>query len=519
MTTVSANVVRKSLVSARAGIVFAGVLGMISLIMASTMINVAVPHIMGAYGLGQDQAHWMSSGFLAAMTVSMLANAALVTRFGARAVFLGAILLFTAASIGGLFAPNYAMVVLARATQGLCAGIVQPLVMGTLFLVFEPHERGKAMGLVGMGIVMGPAIGPILGGVIVDEIGWRYSFVGAVPFAVLAAIAGLLFMPGRDPKVHRAPFNVLSFCLITASTLLFLNGITAGQREGWWDDRSFAMLFGAALSLAAFIAFELSSKRPLIQMRLFTYRMYVMSTVVGIMFGAGMFGSIYLAPILAQSVHGYSATDAGIMLLPGSIVAMLTFAISGRLSQRLSPSILMPVGLILFAVSNWWLAGSSMATAFWALAWMIAFGRIGLGIVMPALNYSALSAVPAELVPYASGTLNFLRMTGAAFGVNALAITLDMQFDSAYKSLRAMQTSANEATQAAMTDLSAVFTAGGLPMSTSNAAAMSYLRDMLSLKALEASFQTAFWALALVFVVAAVAAAVLMRETSSERQP
>jgi acid phosphatase family membrane protein YuiD len=110
-------------------------------------------------------------------------------------------------------------------------------------------------------------------------------------------------------------------------------------------------------------------------------------------------------------------------------------------------------------------------------------------------------------------------MTGAAFGVNALAITLDMQFDSAYKSLRAMQTSANEATQAAMTDLSAVFTAGGLPMSTSNAAAMSYLRDMLSLKALEASFQTAFWALALVFVVAAVAAAVLMRETSSERQP
>jgi predicted MFS family arabinose efflux permease len=247
-------------------------------------------------------------------------------------------------------------------------------------------------------------------------------------------------------------------------------------------------------------------------MRLFTYRMYVMATIVGAMFGAGMFGSIYLAPILAQLVHSYSATDAGIMLLPGGIVAMLTFPIAGRLSQRVSPSILMPVGLILFAISNWWLASSSMETAFWTLAWMIAFGRIGLGIVMPALNYSALSAVPPELVPYASGTLNFVRMTGAAIGVNALAITLDVRFGGAIKSLAAMQTSANEATRAAMLDLSALFASGGLPASASNTAAMSYLRDLLSLKALEASFQTAFLVLALGFVVAAIAAAILMRE-------
>ena len=505
-----------SYVGGRTGVMFAGVLGMIALIMASTMINVAVPHIMGAYGLGQDQAHWMSSGFLAAMTVSMLANAALVTRFGARTVFLGAILIFTAASIAGLLAPNYLTVVLARALQGFCAGIIQPLVMGTLFLVFEPHERGKAMGLVGMGIVMGPAIGPILGGMIVDGIGWRYSFVGAVPFALLAAVAGLFFMPLKDPNAHRAPFNLLSFCLVTAATLLFLNGITASQREGWWDDRSFAMLFGAALAAVAFVIIELRSRHPLIQMRLFTYRMYVMATIVGAMFGAGMFGSIYLAPILAQLVHSYSATDAGIMLLPGGIVAMLTFPIAGQLSQRVSPSILMPVGLILFAISNWWLASSSMETAFWTLAWMIAFGRIGLGIVMPALNYSALSAVPPELVPYASGTLNFVRMTGAAIGVNALAITLDVRFGGAIKSLAAMQTSANEATRAAMLDLSALFASGGLPASASNTAAMSYLRDLLSLKALEASFQTAFLVLALGFVVAAIAAAILMREPRSK---
>ena len=122
------------------GIMFAGVLGMIALIMASTMINVAVPQIMGAYGLGQDQAHWMSSGFLAAMTVSMLANAAVVTRIGPRNAFLTAIAIFVIASIVGLNAPNYAVVVGARFTQGFCAGIIQPLVMGCL-LYTSPSPR------------------------------------------------------------------------------------------------------------------------------------------------------------------------------------------------------------------------------------------------------------------------------------------------------------------------------------------------------------------------------------------
>ena len=493
------------------GIMFAGVLGMIALIMASTMINVAVPQIMGAYGLGQDQAHWMSSGFLAAMTVSMLANAAVVTRIGPRNAFLTAIAIFVIASIVGLNAPNYAVVVGARFTQGFCAGIIQPLVMGTLFLVFEPHERGKAMGLVGMGIVMGPAVGPILGGWIVDEIGWRFSFIGAVPFAMMAAVAGLFFMPGRKAGTRPAAFNPLSFCLVTLATLLFLNGITTGQREGWWDDGTFALLFGSACAAVGFVVLELQSAQPLIAMRLFTFRLYIMSAIVGIMFGAGMFGSIYLAPILAQLVHSYSATEAGLMLLPGGIASMLTFPIAGRLIQRVSPALMIPVGLLLFAISNWWLSGSSMATGFWTLALMIAFGRIGLGVVMPAINYAALDAVSSDLVPHASGTLNFLRMTGAAIGVSVLAIILETGIAAGRDEFAGMQSADNPATAEVLADMAAMLAAAGMAPGARGGATMAYLVDILTLKATEGAFQTAFLVLAVGFVVAAAAAAVLMR--------
>ncbi len=163
-------------------------LGMVATIMASTMINVAIADIMGAYGVGQDRVHWLMTGFLAATTTCMLLNAWFVRNLGPRNTFILASLLFTAASILGQVAPNFETVVAARIIQGACAGLIQPLGLNVIFMAFPRAERGKAMGVFGVGVMVGPAIGPIIGGFIVDAVDWDVVFTGSLPFMALGAV-------------------------------------------------------------------------------------------------------------------------------------------------------------------------------------------------------------------------------------------------------------------------------------------------------------------------------------------
>ena len=162
-------------------------LGMMCTIMASTMANVAIADIMGAFGVGQNRVHWVSTGFLAATTVCMLLNAWFLHRLGPRSTFLVASALFALAGLLGHFAPTFEGVVAARVLQGACGGVIQPLSLSVIFSVFPAHERGKAMGLFGVGVMLGPALGPLYGGIIIDLLEWRYVFTGPLVFMALGA--------------------------------------------------------------------------------------------------------------------------------------------------------------------------------------------------------------------------------------------------------------------------------------------------------------------------------------------
>lgn len=493
------------------GVTITTMIAMISMIMTSTMVNVAIPDMMGAFGLGQDQAHWMSTGFLAAMTVSMLLNAWLVNRFGPRVAFLGAVGLFIVASIMGQASPTYGGLVVARVVQGFCAGVIQPLSMTTVFLVYPPEERGRAMGWFGMGVVLGPTIGPVFGGIIVDTVSWPWVFSAPVPIMAVSAALGWVFMPGRDPAARQIGVNLLSFALITASLALLLNGITTGQREGWDTDRCFVLLVGSAASFAWFLYREATHAEPLIQLKLFSVWQYTASAIVAVVFGAGMFGTLFLIPIMVQTVQGFTATKAGLMLLPGGMVAMAVFPIAGRLSQTVAPVWPISVGLLVFMLSCYWLMSAEIATGFWVLALLVAFGRIGLGLVMPSLNLGAMSAVPRDLVPSAAGTMNFIRMTGAAIGVNALAIIIDSRIASHGQALLATQTPGNIPLSELVASLSAQLAAAGVPASDRHGAALAYVRDLLDLKAHELAFHDGFAVLTAAFGIGLVTTLLLMR--------
>ena len=172
-------------------------MGTIATILTATIVNVALPDIMGAFGMGQDKAQLLSTGFLAAMTGTMLLNAWMVDTLGQRATFMLAITIFIAASIMGGLAPAEGVLILARVLQGGAAGILQPLAMQTIFQVFPPEKRGSAMGIYGIGVVLAPALGPTLGGIMVDSFSWRYVFFMAVPFCFIGLFMAAILMPGR----------------------------------------------------------------------------------------------------------------------------------------------------------------------------------------------------------------------------------------------------------------------------------------------------------------------------------
>ena len=204
--------------------------GMMGSVMSSTMVNIAIPDIMGAYGIGQDQAHWMSTAFLCAMPVTMLTNGWFVDNFGARNTFIGACIVFSLAALVGQFIPSYWGLVVVRTVQGACGGLLQPLTMSIIFPLFPPAERGRAMAIYFMGFVIGPAMGPAVGGVLVDYANRRDVFGASIPLMVVAGVLGARYLPYRSASATRPRLNWLSLSLIALSIGAFLTGISNGPR-------------------------------------------------------------------------------------------------------------------------------------------------------------------------------------------------------------------------------------------------------------------------------------------------
>ena len=484
-------------------------LGMMSSIMTSTMVNVAIPDIMGAFGIGQDRAHWLSTGFLAAMTVAMLLNAWFVRNIGARNTFVLANVVFVGASMMGFSSPSFDGIIVARVIQGACAGLIQPLGMSVIFTAFPPAERGKAMGIFGMGVVVGPALGPLIGGLIVDGLDWRFVFLGALPISVLAAALGTRYVPGRAANATRGRLNWISFVLVTAAVVAFLNGISQGQREGWGAPLVLALLGGAALAMLLFAEVESRTRHPLLNPRLFADRGFAVASVIGFMFGAGMFGTIYLMPIFVQTIQGFTATKAGTLLLTAEILAIAMYPVAGWLAQHYRPGYPIAAGLALFGVSAFSLTAADSDSGFWFLVGWSAVGRIGLATVFPALTASALATLAKDMVAQGAGTMNFIRMTGGAFGVNLMAILLERGASGHAALLTASQTAANDTTRSLLERTSGLLIEAGLPAGQRMALALDYLGDMIVARADGLAFRDAFMVLAIGFAVASFSALLL----------
>lgn len=481
-------------------------LGTLSALLSSTIINVAIPEIMGVFGIGQDRAQWLSTAFLTSMTATMLLNSWALQRWGARMTYVTGMTGFAGASVLGGISPDENVLILSRVFQGAAVGIIQPLTMVVMFQVFPPAQRGRAMGLYGMGVVLGPAIGPALGGLLIDEIGWRSVFFMGLPICAAAVPLGLLFAPGREPHLPSIRFDWTGLALLSVFLGFMLTYLSNGNRIGWDDAWIETYLVIALVSGAGFLYWEMQTSDPLINLRLFKFPGFSVVSVIGFIFGAGIYGSTYLVPLFSQIVQGLSPTDSGILLMPAGLVLTVIFPLAGRLSDLVPLRWPMLAGLLLFALSVFLMRRADVNTPFATLVGWIVLGRVGLAVIMPAMNVAALRTIPDALMSQASGSINFTRQLGGAFGVNLLAILVESRTAFHSASLASTQTEENFVTREALDEVGRMLAAAGPSPLEESALAMQYLGRAIYLQASSRAFQDGFLAVALLFMIAVIPA-------------
>jgi hypothetical protein len=400
-------------------------------------------------------------------------------------------LVFMAGSVLGGISPTTDLLILARIMQGAATGIITPMSMSMVFALFPAGRQGVVLGITAIGLVLAPAVGPALGGFLIDNLNWRYVYFMGIPFSLVVVPMALLFMPTRDPDLPIPRLDWVGLLLISLAISSLLIVLSNGQREGW--NSNFVLTwFAVTLSASgSFFYWETHTEHPLLDLRVFGYYKFALISVLAFIFGAGLFGSTYLVPLFLQIGQNLTASDAGLMMLPAALVMGALFPLSGY--------------------SSYLLAGADSYTGWWTLAWWLVISRIGIGIMAPALNLSAIQGLPIEHLQQGAGVLNFVRQLGGAFGVNLLSVSLDYRLTFHRDALIATQSWDHSDTFALMGELQRELVGAGLSFWEQQSIAYSAVGRIVYRQAYIYAFQDSFLILCALFTATVIPLSLLRR--------
>lgn len=400
------------------------VFGVFMIILDSTIINIAFTTLRVQFGATLADAQWVLSIYVLALGVTTPVSGFLADRFGIKRMYLLGLALFTVGSVLCGLAPNLWMLIVARAIQGIGGGIAQPLGPAQLFRAFPPKEQGTALGLFGIALVVAPALGPILGGWLVDLGVWRLIFFVNVPIGILGVFLGSHFL--LDYRVEKRP-KFDPFGLIT-SVLGFgsvLYAASIAENDGWTGLTTLSFLgFGVVmLALHAFIELKLT-KEPMLDLRLFTKPLFLNATLVGYVATVALFGAEFLMPVYLQAFRGHTALEAGFILLGVAATSAIATPLAGRLYDKIGPRMIMLVGFAILCVNTWQLSKIEPLTPTSYIIFLLALRGLAIGLTLQTSFVTALAAIPLDQLPRGSSLLNSTRFVVQAVSVAALATVL-----------------------------------------------------------------------------------------------
>jgi DHA2 family multidrug resistance protein len=406
-------------------IAFAVVLAALMQVIDSSIVNVALPDMMGNLGAGLDEIAWVSTGYILASVIIIPLTGWLGSLLGRKRYFVGSIVVFTLASLLCGASHSLGALIFWRIVQGLGGGALMTVSQAVLLESFPRAEAGTAMALFGLGVMVGPTIGPTLGGWLTDNYGWPWIFYVNLPVGILAAMMIAAYV--HDPEHQRRPptidYQGIAFLAVSVGAIQYV--LEHGQREDWFDSRRIIWLsvmgvFGAALLLWR----ELTTDHPVIDFRVMKHRQMWVGTLLGVVMGIGLYAMSFTLPVFLQSDLRMTAQQTGIALLPGAIATAVSMGVVGRLTGRFDPRLLITIGALIFALAAWQLAHITGQSGRQDFFWPLIFRGVGLGLMFVPLTTVTLAELTSRELPQGTGLYNFFRQLGGSFGIAGIATLL-----------------------------------------------------------------------------------------------
>ena len=465
-----------------------------------TVINVALPHMQGSLSAGVDEISWVLTSYLAANAVVLPATGWLAGILGRKRFFLLCTVGFTLASALCGLAPNLNVLLLARVLQGIAGGPLMPLSQAIMWEIFPFRQRGMAMAVWGMGIMMAPIFGPTLGGWITDNWSWRWTFYINLPIGILGffAASAILF----DPPYLRRPgkIDIPGLCLMVVGFLSLQLFLDQGERYEWFDS-NFIVILGvtAVVALVGFLVRELTADEPILDLGVYRDRNFAAASVIMVFVMFGFFSSMVLLALFTQKVLGYDAWTSGLVLAPGGVGNLLSLVIAGRLINRMDQRILLLLGCLLNAWAAWNMSVLTSSVDYWALAWPRFVQGLGVGLIFVPLNAVGLATIPRISMGNATALLNVVRNLGGGAGVAVVSMLLARRTQEHQSTLVPHVNAFDAETAARLSAWASHFGAHGADSFTAQQRALARVYQELTQQAQVLAFADDFWLLFVLF--------------------
>jgi DHA2 family multidrug resistance protein len=474
-------------------------------IIDTSVANVALPHMQGSLNAGTDEVTWVLTSYLVANAVVLPMTGWLSRVFGRKRFLMTCIALFTLASLLCGAAPNLAALIFFRILQGAAGGALIPISQAILMETFPPNQRGMAMAIFGVGAMFGPIIGPALGGWITDNMSWRWIFYVNLPLGIIALIMCAFFIFDPDylrQKAGTLKIDYWGLFLLVASMGSLQVVLDKGQQEDWFNS-SFIITFSiiTVISLVALIWVELTHEHPIINLRLFKNVSFSAGNLIMFVVGFALYSSIVLIPLFLQTLMGYSATNAGMVMAPGGVATLITMPFVGAALAKRDGRKIIFIGLLLGATSMFIMQGLNLQGAFWNYTWPRIVLGFGLAMIFVPLTTVTLATISRTEMGNATGMFSLLRNIGGSVGI-AMAATLLSRYQQFYQtSLVANVNPYNPVWQTRFDSLKQALISKGIAISQADTTALGMMYGAVRRQAGALAFNRIFFIIGLAFLI------------------
>jgi DHA2 family multidrug resistance protein len=471
-------------------------------VLDTTVVNVSLPHIAGSLSVTIDEATWALTSYLVANAIILPMTGWLASMFGRKRLLMLSVVGFTASSFLCGLAPTLSLLIMFRIMQGATGGALQPLSQAVLLEAFPPSDRGKAMGFWGLGIVVAPILGPVLGGWLTDSYSWRWVFYINIPVGIASIVMTKLFIfdpPYLRQENRRIDYWGIGMLAVGIGALQIV--LDKGQEEDWFSSHMITTLaIISAVTLIALIVYELRTDDPVVDLRVFKARSYAVGVFLMTVVGFVLYGSMVLLPIMLQTLLGYPPLQAGIAMAPRGIGSFFMMPLTGLMTGRFDPRKLLSTGLIVGGATLTWLSLLNLQAGYWDIFWPQLIQGVGMSLLFVPLTTVAMDPIPRERMGNATSLFNLMRNIGGSVGIATTGTMLARTQQSTTALLGANVTPYDTGSQSMLAQLQAAFMAAGADSVTATNRAYAAVFGMVQRQASMVAFVGIFQLMGFIFI-------------------